>query len=86
MNSCKTVLTLQLLLHIYTTPDQIPNRNAPAVNYTLEYLIKSGMIVTAYFKGSEFECTEKGKLHIRKLIDLPLPEQVYVDYKGDIIK
>ncbi len=77
---------LDVLLHCYVSPSPHPRIEAPAVKQSLDMWQDAGCLT---YNSAEacYQCTERGNLHVKQLLNIPLPalQELWVDYKGDVL-
>jgi hypothetical protein len=74
---------VEILLFYFTTPALHPCQDAPAYASARSWLIGSELLVHDATKASHYEVTDKGAAWIEMLLRTPLPEQRWVDPRGD---
>ena len=78
-------VALSILVHSYfmSEPHQIvfseSGKNA------VEFLIREGLIKPKEGLDREYSCTSRGSAHISQLLDLKLPQLVWLDKDGKFI-
>lgn len=80
-----TPLHIKLLLHVYAIAEPIENRNSPAVSDYLQQLQGMKLIVCDSESESGFRITALGNAHIKQILCLSLPKQVFIGADGKII-
>lgn len=72
-------LTIQLLLHIHTTCEPIPNHYFPAQVQVILKLLREGIIYRCPTSQSGYRTTERGDAWVREVCSTPYPEAVWTD-------
>lgn len=75
---------IEVLIWYHCRPEKHPRCSAPAVIAARQQFLKEGMIEKTEEDGV-YQTTDKGRAHIVKLCDLPLPTRVCVDAQGRLI-
>ena len=79
-----TPFEINLLLHIYTTPNPPNNLDLPLTKDTLLSFMENGLIIN---EGDNlYTVTKRGSAHVNQLCQLPYPVLVWADKNGDIIE
>lgn len=72
------VVTMEFLLHSYHSSLPYP-RPYPTHLEGRDWLLVNGLIRTDPCRADVYDCTPRGNLLVRMLLDTPLPELKYVD-------
>lgn len=89
-------LTLRIILHYSYSPVEFPNMESPEVRKEVENLVKHGILepelITELFephtgqpKPAEWKLTNKGKAHVNQVLNIPYPQEAYLDIAGNHI-
>ena len=78
-----TPLGITVVLHYYTTPEALPNSDAPAVREMVSSLIRDGILGREAL-GLPF-VTDRGRAWIELLLRTPFPRMAWVDENGNDI-
>lgn len=73
-----TPLKLEILLHHYYSAEPWPGQIFPAHLEAFEYFFENDLLSGLVGAIAQAEITDKGKFYIRAVLDLPLPEQIWI--------
>jgi hypothetical protein len=75
---------LNILIHCYCCADVHPRIYAPAVQDTIRFFLKDG-IIKQTGESNIFRTTAKGNAWLTVILRTPCPTQAWIDDKGNII-
>ncbi len=80
-----TPLHLEILLHACCCPAPFPNQTETSGAYSIE-LCDQGLIELKENDITRFVCTARGTAHVKQILNLPLPQQGWMDAQGKPIE
>lgn len=72
MSNAYNVITLQVLLHIYSRPVNFPE-DSEASKDAHQRLLRNGLIQNRGLEDYNWEVTEKGSFFVKHLLEVPFP-------------
>lgn len=68
---------LEVLIHCHVSPSPHPRRFAPAVDQAIAHFLEHGMVRPDNHEKDVFHSTEKGKVWLQYLLDVPFPVETF---------
>ena len=78
MSNAFNVITLQVLLHIYSRPTNFPEVDSEASKDAHQRLLRNGMIQYQGRSDYNYRVTEKGEFFVKHLLEVPFPVPQWV--------
>jgi hypothetical protein len=82
-----SICDLEVLFHCHCSPEVHPRVDSSAVQKSYKLLEECNLIENLYSEEteSEYTTTERGRVHIKQLCELPLPNSAWIDGNGKLI-
>lgn len=78
-----TPIHLKVLMYYFETPGPYPSNSQEVTDCTIA-LARHALIEPQ--PEGYFRCTDRGLAHVKQILNLPLPQQVWTDAQGKPIK